>query len=77
LVANKTANSAKRILTQIKACCDWAVKSQLIANNPFVGMAADIRVSKGESEETDINPFSLEERDRIYASALRHRLSVT
>ncbi len=65
LVANKTANSAKRMLTQINACCDWAVKSQLIANNPFVGMAADIRVPKGESEDTDINPFSLEERDRI------------
>jgi integrase len=65
LVANKTANSAKRILTQIKACCDWAVKSRLITNNPFVGMAADIRVPKGESEETDINPFSLEERDKI------------
>jgi integrase len=65
LVANKTANSAKRILTQIKACCDWAVKSQLIANNPFVEMAADIRVPKGESEDADINPFSLEERDRI------------
>ncbi|AKG21291.1 site-specific integrase [Calothrix sp. 336/3] len=65
LVANKPANSAKRILTQINACCDWAVKSQLIESNPFVGMAADIRVPKGESEDTDINPFSLEERDRI------------
>lgn len=65
LVANKTANSAKRILTQINACCDWAVKSQLITNNPFVGMAADIRIPKGESEETEIEPFTLEERDRI------------
>jgi integrase len=65
LVANKTANSAKRILTQINACCNWAVKSQLITNNPFVGMAADIRVPKGESEDTGIDPFSLAERDKI------------
>jgi integrase len=65
LVANKTANSAKRILTQINACCAWALKSQLITNNPFVGMAADIRVPKSESEDEDINPFTLSERDKI------------
>jgi integrase len=28
-------------------------------------MAADIRVPKGESEDTDIDPFSLAERDKI------------
>ncbi|MDJ0734889.1 MAG: DUF3596 domain-containing protein [Nostocaceae cyanobacterium] len=65
LVANKTANSAKRILTQLSACCNWAVKSKLIANNPFIGMAVDIKIPKGESEDTDIDPFSLEERDKI------------
>jgi integrase len=65
LVANKTANSAKGILTQINACCAWALKSQLITNNPFVGMAADIRIPKSESEDEDINPFTLSERDRI------------
>jgi integrase len=27
LIANKTPNTCKRILTQISACCDWAVKS--------------------------------------------------
>ncbi|MEP0959963.1 DUF3596 domain-containing protein [Microcoleus sp. FACHB-1515] len=63
LVANKTPNAAKRVLTQFSACCDWAMKSQLISDNPFDGMAADIHVPKGESEEADINPFSLEERD--------------
>lgn len=41
------------------------MKSQMIAENPFVGMAADIKVPKGDSEDTDINPFTLEERDRI------------
>ncbi|BAY34638.1 phage integrase [Nostoc carneum NIES-2107] len=65
LIANKTPSSAKKILTQFSACCNWAVKSQLIKDNPFKDMASDIKVSKGDKEETDINPFSVEERDRI------------
>lgn len=65
LIANRTPNAAKRVLTQLTACCDWAMKSQLISENPFDGMAADIKVPKGASEEADINPFSLEERNRI------------
>jgi integrase len=40
-------------LTQFSACCDWAVKSQLIGENPFEGMASDIKVPKGDREETD------------------------
>jgi integrase len=65
LVANKTPNATKRLLTQFSACCEWAVKSALIDSNPFTGMAADIKQPKAETEETDIHPFSLEERDRI------------
>jgi integrase len=65
LIANRTPNAAKRVLTQLTACCDWAMKSQLISENPFDGMAADIKIPKGASEETDINPFSLEERNQI------------
>lgn len=65
LIANRTPRSAKKILTQFSACCNWAVKSQLIEDNPFEDMASDIKLPKGNFEETDINPFSLEERDRI------------
>ncbi len=65
LIANKTPNSSKRILTQISACCDWAVKSQLIKENPFEDMAGDIKIPKGEKEDTDINAFTQEERERI------------
>lgn len=65
LVASKTPNAAKRVLTQLSACCDWACKSQLICDNPFLGMAGDVKVPKGDSEDADINAFSLEERDRI------------
>jgi hypothetical protein len=41
------------------------VKSKLIAVNPFLGMAADIKLPKGRGEDVDINPFSPEERDLI------------
>ena len=64
LIANRSPLSAKKIMTQFCACCNWAVKSQLIDDNPFEGMASDIKLPKGESQETDINPFSVEERDR-------------
>ena len=65
LVANKTANSAKRIVTQLAACCQWALKSQMISHNPFFGMASEIKIPACQSEYKDINPFSLEERDKI------------
>lgn len=65
LVANKPANSAKRMLTELSACCKWSVKSKLITENPFAEMAGDVRVPKGQSEDTDIDLFSLEERDKI------------
>ncbi|MCU0567474.1 MAG: site-specific integrase [Oculatellaceae cyanobacterium Prado106] len=70
LVANKTPDTAKRLLTQLSACCKWSMKSQLTGENPFKGMAADIKVPKGDGndEDTDINPFTLEERDRIIAA---------
>ncbi|MEH2056316.1 MAG: site-specific integrase [Nostoc sp.] len=65
LIANLSANAAKRTLTNINACCDWALKSQLITSNPFQGMAKDIQIPKSESAEYEINPFTKEERDRI------------
>ncbi|AFY54259.1 protein of unknown function (DUF3596) [Rivularia sp. PCC 7116] len=68
LIANRSPLSAKKILTQFCACCNWAVKSQLIEENPFEGMASDIKLPKGDSQETDINPFSVEERDCIIST---------
>ena len=65
LIANRSPLSAKKILTQFSACCNWAVKSQLIEDNPFADMASDIKMPKGDYEEADINPFSVEERNRI------------
>jgi integrase len=60
-----TPDAAKRILTQLGACCRWAVSSKLIASNPFLGMAADLKVPKGKKDRVDIDPFSPDERDLI------------
>lgn len=58
-------NSAKRFIVALNSCCQWAVKSGLIAKNPFYGMAGEIKVPKSEKAEDDINPFSQAERDKI------------
>lgn len=64
LLKSLTLDTARRCLTQINACCDWAVKEGLVTENPFSAMTK-IRVPKGRTEEEDINPFSKEERDLI------------
>ena len=70
LLGENTANTAKRAITHINACCKWAVKSGKIPDNPFEGMAEDIRVIvPGEGE---IDPFTREERDAILAAFLCH-----
>jgi integrase len=65
LIANLSPNAAKRTLTNINACCDWAVKSKLIESNPFLGMAAYVQIPKSEAAEYEINPFTKEERDAV------------
>ena len=66
LLAKLTLNSAKRCLTQFKACCNWAVEEGLIEVNPFALMK--IQVPKSASVEHDVNPFTKEERDLIIST---------
>lgn len=63
LLEHKSVNTAKRCLTQIKACCKWSVREGLTETNPFAQMT--ITLPKGTDEYADINPFSREERDLI------------
>jgi integrase len=65
LLQTLSANTAKRVLTYLSACCGWAVKSGLITSNPFAGMAADIRKPK---QQQTIEPFTAAERDAILAA---------
>ena len=71
LLANLTPNAAKRVLTQLKACCDWAVAEKLLSTNPFVGMK--IETPLGLLEENEINPFTKEERDLIIKTFAANR----
>jgi integrase len=64
LIKSSSPNTAKRVLTQLGAASNWAVKSGLIAINPFLGMAADIRAPKKNGSD-EIHPFSPTERDLI------------
>lgn len=70
---NVPANSAKRVLMHLSACCRWAKKSELLGSNPFEGMAADVKVEKSGTEEDEVNPFTREERDRIIAAFKANR----
>ena len=65
LNSNTTPNATKRVLTQLTACCAWAVDSKLIAVNPFIGMAAGIKAPRSKSDGEDIDPFTPDERVRI------------
>lgn len=63
-----TLDTVRRTITQISACCEWAVESGLILENPFRGMAKKIKVTrskKTQGEFDDIDPFTKEERDAI------------
>jgi integrase len=65
-----STDTTRRTITQISACCDWAIESGLISTNPFKGMAEKIKVIKPQrmGHFDDIDPFTAEERDAIYRS---------
>jgi integrase len=65
LLSKYSSEVARRTLIQMNACCNWAVKSGLASENPFNGMASDI---KRTVRDTSREPFSWEERDAIIAA---------
>ena len=67
LLAKLTPNATKRVLTQLKACCDWAIDSELISSNPFVGMSQKVKVAVKNEDET-IDPFNRCEQEQIIAA---------
>jgi integrase len=71
VLQNIPIESAKRFMVRLSACCDWAVGADLIKVNPFIGMAKGIKRPKSMSGADEINPFTVEERDRILA-AMKH-----
>ena len=71
LLTQKTVDTAKRCLTQIKACCQWSIEEGLIDTNPFALMT--IKLPKGTNEYLDINPFTKDERNAIIQNFARDR----
>lgn len=65
LLNKYSSEVARRTLIQLNACFNWAVKSGLTPENPFNGMASDI---KKTVRDTSREPFSYEERDLIIAA---------
>lgn len=71
LLATKTANTSRRVLVQLNACCKWAVERAILESNPFEGMASKIKVAKSEADEID--PFDRAEIAAIVRGFERDR----
>ncbi|MGL5923745.1 tyrosine-type recombinase/integrase [Chroococcidiopsis sp.] len=64
LIENLSLGQARRVITQLSACCDWAMEEGMIHRNPYKGMAEKIKAKiriPGE-EDSEIDPFSDAER---------------
>lgn len=64
--------TAKRTLARISSCCQWAVRNELLASNPYKELVEEIRLSKEDGDRIEPDPFSLEERDAIIAAFIAH-----
>lgn len=63
LVENYAADTARRTLVQLNACCNWAMESDLITRNPFLGVAGHLRPPR--RSEKAWAAFTRAERDVI------------
>ena len=61
---SKSPTTAKRYFTQLSAAFKWGMSMGLCDESPFNGLATAIKVSKSKSKK-DIDPFTIEERNRI------------
>ncbi len=72
LVKNAGNFTARLILTYFKNCCQWAVDSRLISDNPFEKLTLSKRHTR--VEESDYRAFTLEQRDTIIKIFENHDL---
>ncbi|GET43384.1 Arm DNA-binding domain-containing protein [Microseira wollei] len=64
LIKHNSPYTAKRIWIQLNACCKWAKRSKLIADNPFSEMAEDFKLNNNRESE-DIDSFSKQEMEVV------------
>ncbi|WP_292716337.1 tyrosine-type recombinase/integrase [Nostoc sp. JL34] len=62
LLSTYSAETAKRTLKQMNACCNWAALSKLIESNPFKDLAKSIKTKRKDST---ILTFNREEINTI------------
>jgi len=72
LLKTCSADTTKRVITRLSACCSWAVKAGLIHKNYFAGMAQEIKSSSTQARYENIDPFSKAERDAIIKAFEQH-----
>jgi integrase len=65
LTETTTLKQTKRYLKQFSACLTWAKRRKIINDNPYPDLIKTISTKKRNEDTTDINPFTIEERDRI------------
>ncbi len=65
LMDTTTIKQTKRYLKQFSACFEWARRRKIVKDNPYPDLIKTIKTKKKNEEDTDINPFTIEERDLI------------
>ncbi|WAL61226.1 Arm DNA-binding domain-containing protein [Thermocoleostomius sinensis] len=58
LLSEFAAETAKRTLKQLSACCNWAIRKKLISENPFKELAQEVKTKK--ASKVSRKPFSKE-----------------
>ena len=58
LLSHYAAETSKRTLESLSACCDWAIRKKLTSENPFRELAKEIKTKK--SSKVSRKPFSRE-----------------
>lgn len=61
---SKSPYTAKKILNQLSAACRWGMTVELCNQNPFDGLAKEIKLSKAQKSD-EIEPLTKDERNRI------------
>lgn len=64
LLEQTSPMATKKVITQVSACCNWAIESRLLSTNPFSGMAKQIKLPKS-SKDKKTEAFSREEQEAI------------
>jgi integrase len=73
LLENNSAYTANRVWVQLNACCKWAKRSKLIAENPFADMRDDFKLNVTDPDQLkDIDSFSKEEMETVVAAFENH-----